>query len=142
MHKTISTPPTPFGHARHRDAWPPPPPAGDLRADPDPDDERARREALAELSDLIAELERWRRRQAMRKATEGTRWVFARAASGAAVRVRFVDGEPVELRAGAADRDAAVEVATEALDRAVALAGPWERDGAALDWYAPAAFVR
>lgn len=134
MKEPISTPSTPRSQPRHRDAWLPPPPPP--RA-PDAEDERARRQALAELADLIAELERWRRRQAMRKPVAGAHWVFARARDGAAVRIRFVDGQPVELRTTAADRAHAAGVASEALDRVVVLAGSWQRDGAALDWYAP-----
>ncbi|MEZ4338362.1 MAG: hypothetical protein R3B82_17205 [Sandaracinaceae bacterium] len=134
MKEPISPAPRPRPQPRHRDAWLPPPPPP--RA-PDAEDERARREALAELADLITELERWRRRQVMRKPVAGAQWVFARSRDGVAVRIRFVDGEPAELRTTAADRAHACAVASDALDRGLALAGSWQHDGAALDWYAP-----
>jgi len=118
----------------HRAAWLPPPPPGGLPLDPFAADERARRAALDELADLIADLERWRRRQAMRRPAPGPRWLFVRADDGATLRIRFERGRPVQLRTSAADLGAAVALASAALDAPVAVQGEWTRDRRALDW--------
>ncbi|MCB9594222.1 MAG: hypothetical protein H6719_15930 [Sandaracinaceae bacterium] len=129
--------PQPTEHRPHRDAWIPPPPPARLPAQPSTeDDERARRDALEELSELIAELERWRRRQAMRKRLTAARWVFVEGAN-ASVRVRFERGRPVQLRTSAADRAVALSVVAEALDQSLEIAGRWQHDVHALDWHAP-----
>lgn len=120
----------------HRAAWLPPPPPDGLPLDPFAADERARRAALEELADLIADLERWRRRQSMRRPAPGPRWLFVRADDGATLRIRFEDGRPVQLRTSAADLSAAVALASAAVDAPLRVRGEWTRDRRALDWRA------
>ena len=101
-----------------------------------PDDqlqtERARRAALQELSRLMTELEAWRRRQLETRAPQ--RWLLIHRASGGTIRVRFDGGRPVQIRAGADDRDRALELVSSALDLALLPVGGWCRDSCALDW--------
>jgi len=118
----------------HRAAWLPPPPPDGLPLDPFAADERARRAALDELADLIADLERWRRRQSMRRPAPGPRWLFVRADDGATLRIRFEGGRPVQLRTCARDLDAAVAIASGAIDAPLVVQGTWTRDRRALDW--------
>lgn len=106
----------------------PPPPELDF------DPLRLRADALRELATLIAELERWRRRQAEPMQQASARWLFVRDPSGATVRIRFEAGHPVQLRTSAVDRVQALVRASEALDVAIVTQGPWTRDARTLDW--------
>lgn len=118
----------PSGTDLDRPAIPPPPPDFGplaLRAD-----------ALRELAGLIAELERWRRRQSEPRRSTAAHWVFVRDASGATVRIRFQGGAPVQLRTSAADRIGALAAASDALDVPLVTLAPWERDVRTLEWVA------
>ncbi len=112
--------------AEGRPAMPPPPPDFDPFA--------LRAEALRELAALIAELERWRRRQSAPARSTAARWVFVRDASGATVRIRFEAGAPVQLRTSAAERVRALSSAADALDVPLVTLGPWARDARTLEW--------
>jgi hypothetical protein len=99
------------------------------------DPERARTEALRELAKLIAALEQWRRDQlAPPTSTEVVRWLVVRDGAGGSVRIRFEQGRPVQLRASAADRVRALEIAMAALDAPIVTQGTWKRDARTLDW--------